>query len=60
MPTPEMVFGSNSVRIESASGFRMDFRAEDALKLVDNRSDPVKVACAQKWGENRFVAFVRK
>ena len=50
---PEMVFGENVFQIEHAAGFGIQFNALDALKLVDNKHDLMKVAVAEEWQSKR-------
>ena len=50
---PEMVFGENVLQIEHAAGFGIQFNALDALKLVDNKHDLMKVAVAEEWQSKR-------
>jgi len=50
---PEMVFGDNILHIEHAAGFGIQFNALDALKLVDNKHDLMKVAVAEEWQSKR-------
>lgn len=50
---PEMVFGDNVLQIDHAAGFGIQFNALDALKLVDNRHDLMKVAVAEEWQSKR-------
>jgi len=51
---PEMVFGGNTLSITYKEGFGIEFNACDALKLVDNKHDKLKVAVAQEWKESRL------
>lgn len=50
---PEMTFGENYVKISHTNGFCIEFNAVDALKLVDNKNDVMKVAAAREWIESR-------
>lgn len=50
---PEMVFGDNNLQIDHAAGFGIQFNAIDALKLVDNKHDLMKVAVAEEWQSKR-------
>lgn len=50
---PEMVFGENILQIDHAAGFGIQFNALDALKLVDNKHDLMKVAVAEEWQSKR-------
>lgn len=51
---PEMVFGKNCLEISHESGFSLGFNSIDALKLVDNKQDLLKVAIADEWRESRL------
>ena len=48
-----MVFGENILQINHAAGFGIQFNALDALKLVDNKRDLMKVAVAEEWQSKR-------
>lgn len=50
---PEMVFGDNMLQIEHSAEFGIQFNALDALKLVDNKHDLMKVAVAEEWQSKR-------
>lgn len=50
---PEMTFGENYINISHSNGFCIEFNAVDALKLVDNKNDAMKVAIAREWVESR-------
>ena len=50
---PEMLFGENILKIDHAAGFGIQFDALDALKLVDNKHDLMKVAVAEEWQNKR-------
>jgi len=50
---PEMVFGSNQLKIEHTDGFGIQFDALDALKRVDTKRDLMKVAYAEEWKKQR-------
>lgn len=50
---PEMVFGDNTLQIDHAAGFGIQFNALDALRLVDNKHDLMKVAVAEEWQNSR-------
>ena len=52
---PEMVFGDNTLQIDHAAGFGIQFNALDALRLVDNKHDLMKVAVAEEWQNSRWV-----
>lgn len=52
---PEMVFPSNSLRVEHSSGCGLVFTALDGLKMVDATQDPLKVAVAEAWSKTRQV-----
>ncbi|RUP49383.1 TIP41-like family-domain-containing protein [Jimgerdemannia flammicorona] len=52
IPLPEMIFGNNHLTLEHERGFRLEFRALDALKRVDSTSgssEMIKVAYAEEW-----------
>lgn len=52
---PDMVFPDNLLRItHSATGSGIEFNALDALKLVNDKEDVVKVAVADAWKEARY------
>ncbi|XP_070568102.1 TIP41-like protein [Ptychodera flava] len=61
---PEMVFGENVFRIAHTDGFGIEFNALDALKLVDDKHDLMKVAVAEQWQQarqdNEFINEVVK
>nr|CAG4638516.1 EOG090X07SL [Cyclestheria hislopi] len=48
-----MVFPDNILRIEHPHGFGIEFNALDALKMVSDQEDTVKVAVANVWKEAR-------
>lgn len=48
-----MLFASNSLRLEHHDGFGIEFNPTDALKLVDNQKEHIKVAYAEEWQKNR-------
>ena len=49
------VFPDNCLRItHSAKGSGIEFKALDALKLVNDKEDVVKVAIAEAWKEARY------
>ena len=50
---PEMLFGDNVLKIDHAAGFGIQFNALDALRLVDNKHDLMKVAVAEEWQNKR-------
>ncbi|XP_002740803.1 TIP41-like protein [Saccoglossus kowalevskii] len=50
---PEMVFAENLLRILHSDGFGIEFNTLDALKLVDDKHDLMKVAVAERWREAR-------
>nr|CAG4649414.1 EOG090X07SL [Scapholeberis mucronata] len=50
---PDMVFPDNVLRIELPSGAGIEFNSLDALKLVNDKEDLVKVAVAEAWKEAR-------
>lgn len=50
---PEMVFPNNKLILMHKSGIKVEFNALDALKLVSNGKNAVKVACSDSWKETR-------
>ncbi|XP_078486225.1 TIP41-like protein [Ciona intestinalis] len=50
---PEMTFGANKFEMQHDMGFAIHFNAVDALALVDNKKDLMKVAMAKEWAESR-------
>ena len=50
---PDMVFPDNILRIENSEGSGLEFNALDALKLVNDKEDLIKVAVAEAWKEAR-------
>jgi len=48
-----MLFGENVLQINHTAGFGIQFNALDALKLVDNKRDLMKVAVAEEWQSKR-------
>lgn len=54
---PEMVFPNNKLILSHKSGIKIEFNALDALKLVSNGKNSVKVACSDSWKETRFENF---
>lgn len=48
-----MLFGENVLQIDHAAGFGIQFNSLDALKLVDNKHDLMKVAVAEEWQSKR-------
>jgi len=57
---PEMCFGETSLQINHSAGFGISFNAIDALKLVDNKHDKMKVAYASEWQHQRNILDVTK
>lgn len=56
IPLPEMIFGHNHLTLEHKHGFRLEFRALDALRRVDSTSESsemIKVAYAEEWTSKR-------
>ncbi|XP_065834239.1 TIP41-like protein [Oscarella lobularis] len=53
LPLPEMVFANNLLQIGHEAGFGVRFVAMDALKMVNNREDTLKVADAELWKRTR-------
>ena len=54
---PEMVFGENELRVEHDGGFKVWFKARDALAMVDNKTDKLKVSYADIWAKSRYFPF---
>jgi len=50
---PDMVFGDNFLRIMHEDGYGIEFNALDALRLVNDNQDLMKVAIAKAWAEAR-------
>ena len=50
---PDMVFPDNVLRIQLSNGSGIEFNALDALRLVNDKEDLVKVAIAEAWKESR-------
>jgi len=57
---PEMCFGETKLEVCHDLGFGISFNAIDALKLVDNKHDTMKVAYASEWQQERQVVPVSK
>ena len=53
---PEMLFGDTFLQILHEDGGGVAFNAIDALRLVDNKNDLIKVACAEEWRKQRYVS----
>lgn len=54
-----MVFGNSALQIDHSAGFGIHFNALDALKLVDNKHDLMKVAVAEEWQNSRWEEITR-
>nr|CAG4642581.1 EOG090X07SL [Evadne anonyx] len=50
---PDMVFPDNILRIQHTNGSGIEFNALEALKLVNDKEDVIKVAVAEAWKESR-------
>jgi len=50
---PEMVFADNLLRVRHDRGFGIEFNALEALRLVDDKHDLMKVAISEAWKEAR-------
>jgi type 2A phosphatase activator TIP41 len=48
-----MVFPDNVLRIQLSNGSGIEFNALDALRLVNDKEDVIKVAIAEAWKESR-------
>jgi len=57
---PEMCFGETKLLLSHNNGFGISFNAIDALRLVDNKHDTMKVAYASEWQQERQVVQVSK
>ena len=53
LPLPEMVFGRSFLLLQHADGFGIEFNALEALKLVDDEHDLMKVPGASEWQAER-------
>lgn len=52
-PLPEMVFGENCLKLLHVAGFGLEFRALDALRLVDDKKEWMHVPVADAWQKQR-------
>ena len=50
---PEMVFPGNSLRLEHENGCVLEFLTLEALKLVENTREPLKVPVAEDWSKSQ-------
>uniref|UniRef100_A0A6G1SD69 TIP41-like protein n=1 Tax=Aceria tosichella TaxID=561515 RepID=A0A6G1SD69_9ACAR len=50
---PDMLFNNNLFRLEHSSGVGVEFNPLDALRLVEETSDPLRVAVADGWQSAR-------
>merc|ERR1711928_11402 len=50
---PDMVFPDNILRIQHSNGSGIEFNALEALKLLNDKEDIIKVAVAEAWTESR-------
>jgi len=50
---PDMVFPDNILKIQHSNGSGIEFNALEALKVVNDKEDTVKVAIAEAWKESR-------
>ena len=55
---PEMVFGDNKLTLRHCDGYGITFETLDALKLVNNHCDLLKVADAEEWAKTRYIYVV--
>lgn len=55
---PEMTFDKNVLRIQHEEGFGLEFNALDALKMVDAKTDLMKVAVAEAWKNSRSGVII--
>jgi len=51
---PEMVFGDNKLTLRHCDGYGITFETLEALKLVNNHCDLLKVADAEEWAKTRY------
>lgn len=51
---PEMVFGDNKLTLQHCDGYGITFETLEALKLVNNHCDLLKVADAEEWAKTRY------
>jgi len=49
-----MVFPESFLRLEHVSGVVLEFQALEALKLVNDTEEPIKIAAAEEWGKQRW------
>ena len=49
-----MVFPDNILKIQHSNGSGIEFNALEALKVVNDKEDTVKVAIAEAWKESRY------
>lgn len=50
---PDMLFNNNLLRLEHLTGVGIEFNPLDALKLVEETKDPLRVAVADGWQSAR-------
>lgn len=50
---PEMLFSENLLRLDHFSGLAIEFNPLDALKMVEDTQDPLRVAVADGWQSAR-------
>lgn len=50
---PDMLFNNNLLRLEHSSGVGIEFNPLDALRLVEETKDPLRVAVADGWQSAR-------
>lgn len=53
-----MVFANNTLILKHTSGVSIEFIAMDALKLVQNGKQNLKIACSNEWKEARYVFII--
>ena len=58
---PDMLFADNYLLVKHENGFGIQFKAYDALTLVDPKADLIKVSVAKEWKESRAdIEFIDK
>ena len=57
---PEMLFGATTLKLQNKDNeFVLLFSSIDALRLVDNKRDLMKVAVAENWQKERSTILIR-
>ena len=52
-----MVFGDNKLTLQHSDGYGITFETLEALKLVNNHCDLLKVADAEEWAKTRYQYY---